>query len=72
MVELGILFGVMIALAVFLIVKLLRRGSGVTENVDGLLIEQERRLRAHHDRVSYNALSMDGTSPTQSDSYRRT
>ncbi|MFI1047604.1 hypothetical protein [Streptomyces griseoruber] len=61
----------MIALAVFLIVTLLRRGSRATENADGLLIEQDRRLRAHHDRVSYNALSMDGTSPTQSDSHRR-
>ncbi|WP_340379213.1 hypothetical protein U5640_29745 [Streptomyces sp. SS7] len=71
MVELGVMFGVMIALAVFLIVKLLRRGNRATENADGLLIEQDRRLRAHHDRASYNAMSMDGTSPTQSDGYRR-
>ncbi|MET8787562.1 MULTISPECIES: hypothetical protein [unclassified Streptomyces] len=70
MVELGVLLGLMVALAVTLIVKLTRRGSGTTRNAEGLLIEQTRRVQAYNDRVSYNANTMHGSSPTMSDNYR--
>jgi hypothetical protein len=56
-----------VAAAVALIVVPLRRGSGGTENVDGLLIEQARRAQAHSDRAAYSAGALDGTSPTARD-----
>ncbi|MFF1742025.1 hypothetical protein [Streptomyces mirabilis] len=49
---------------------LLRRRNGSTENVDGRLIEQARRLQAYNDRVSYNAASVHSSSPTMTDHYR--
>ncbi|MEU5381495.1 hypothetical protein [Streptomyces sp. NPDC005968] len=70
MIELGVLFGLMLALAMALIFKLMRRGSGTTRNAEGLLIEQTRRIQAYNDRVSYNANTMHGSSPTMSDNYR--
>lgn len=69
MIELGIMFGLMVAIAVVLIVKLLRRSS--TENVDGLLIEQARRVQAYNDRVSYNANAVHNSPPTMSDLFYR-
>ncbi|MEU8529800.1 MULTISPECIES: hypothetical protein [Streptomyces] len=65
-----VLFGVLGAFAALLIVTLLRRGSGRTENADGLLIEQDRRLQAHSDRTSYNAFAAHNSVPTMSDSQR--
>ncbi|MGW1162205.1 hypothetical protein ACWD48_29220, partial [Streptomyces sp. NPDC002519] len=56
MIEIGVLLGLMLTLAIALIVKLVRRST--TENVEGLLIEQARRVQAHNDRVSYNAYTM--------------
>ncbi|MGW1254711.1 hypothetical protein ACWD5Q_05865 [Streptomyces sp. NPDC002513] len=68
MIEIGVLLGLMLTLAIALIVKLVRRST--TENVEGLLIEQARRVQAHNDRVSYNAYTMHGSAPTMSDHYR--
>ncbi|MGW3248501.1 hypothetical protein [Streptomyces sp. NPDC001070] len=69
MIELGIMFGLMVAIAVVLIVKLMRRRG--TENVDGLLIEQARRAQAYNDRVSYNSYAVHNSPPTMSDLYYR-
>ncbi|MCX4454747.1 hypothetical protein OG585_18990 [Streptomyces sp. NBC_01340] len=68
--ELGVLFGLLAAAVLALIFVLLRRGNGSTENADGLLVEQARRLQAHNDRVSYNAASVRSSSPTTTDHYR--
>lgn len=70
MIELGILFGLLVAAVLALIFVLLRRGNRGTENVDGLLIEQARRVQAHSDRVTYSAGAVDGTLPTGRDDYR--
>lgn len=70
MIELGILFGLLAAAVLALIFVLLRRGSGSTENVDGLLIEQARRGQAHQDRATYSAGAVRGTLPTGRDDYR--
>jgi hypothetical protein len=48
-----------------------RRGHSTTENADGLLIEEARRVQAHQDRVSYNAMTVHSSSPTMSDLHRR-
>jgi hypothetical protein len=69
-IELGVLFGLLVAAVLVLLFVLLRRRNGNTENVDGRLIEQARRLQAHNDRVSYNAASVHGSSPTMTDYYR--
>ncbi|SFE97377.1 hypothetical protein SAMN02787118_103140 [Streptomyces mirabilis] len=53
-----------------LVFVLLRRRNGNTENVDGRLIEQARRLQAHNDRVSYNAAAVHSSAPTMTDHYR--
>ncbi|WP_329537311.1 hypothetical protein OG568_53540 (plasmid) [Streptomyces sp. NBC_01450] len=47
----------MAAAVLVLLFVLQRRRNGNTENVDGRLIEQARRLQAYNDRVSYNAAS---------------
>ncbi|HEY9367400.1 hypothetical protein [Streptomyces sp.] len=65
-----VLFGVLGVIAALLIVTLLRRGSGRTENADGLLIEQDRRLQAHSDRTSYNSYAAHNAPPTMGDSQR--
>ncbi|MFF7366114.1 hypothetical protein [Streptomyces sp. NPDC008125] len=67
MIELGVLFGLLAAMVVFLIVKLGRRGNRATENADGLLIEQTRRTQAHSDRSSYSSLTVHNTFPTMRD-----
>ncbi|MEU5088792.1 hypothetical protein [Streptomyces sp. NPDC021356] len=71
MVSLAVMFGLFGAVAAWLIVVLLRRRNGATQNAEGLLIEQAGRIRAQRDRSSYNALSMHNTTPTMSDQYRR-
>ncbi|MFF0159866.1 hypothetical protein ACFYRY_20375 [Streptomyces sp. NPDC005263] len=70
MIELGILFGLLLAAALTLIFVLLRRENRSTENADGLLIEQARRVQAHKDRATYNAGAVDGILPTARDHYR--
>ncbi|MGW0860124.1 hypothetical protein [Streptomyces sp. NPDC002690] len=70
MAELGVLFGLLAALVVFLIVKLGRRGSRPTENADGLLLEQTRRTQARDDRSSYSSLTVHNTFPTMRDHRR--
>ncbi|MER8005371.1 hypothetical protein [Streptomyces sp. NPDC094149] len=67
MIELGVLFGLLVAGAAALIFVLLRRGNSGTQNVEGLLIEQARREQAHNDRVTYNAGAVDRTVPTLRD-----
>jgi hypothetical protein len=66
-----VFFGVLGALALLFIVTLLRRGSARTENVDGLLIEQARRVQANGDRSSFSSFSAHNAPPTMTDSYRR-
>ncbi|MFI8103812.1 hypothetical protein [Streptomyces sp. NPDC086023] len=70
MLALGILFAIMIALAVVLIVAIMRRRTSGAETAEGLRLEQDRRVQAHNDRMSYNAMLLHGTPPTLSDSYR--
>ncbi|WP_232839388.1 hypothetical protein [Streptomyces triticisoli] len=70
-VTIGVMFGVFAALALLLVLVILRRGNRATENADGLLIEEARRVQAHQDRVSYNAMTVHSTSPTMSDLHRR-
>ncbi|MFJ6865646.1 hypothetical protein ACIQRS_15870 [Streptomyces termitum] len=65
------LFGILGAIILLLIVVLLRRGGNRTENADGLLIEQEARVQAAQDRVSYNSFAVHNSPLTQSDSYQR-
>ncbi|MDX3757284.1 hypothetical protein [Streptomyces sp. AK02-04a] len=70
MIELGVLFGLLVAAVLALLFVLVRRRNGNTENVDGRLIEQARRLQAHNDRVSYNAAAVHSSAPTMTDHYR--
>ncbi|MFD5481252.1 hypothetical protein [Streptomyces hawaiiensis] len=69
MIELGILFGLLLMTALALIFVLLRRRNGKTENADGLLIEQARRIQAQNDRVTYGPGSKNSL-PTMRDPYR--
>lgn len=71
MATIGVMFGVLAALALLLIAVLLRRGNSVTENADGLRIEQARRVQAQQDRVSYSATTVHSSSPVVSDVHRR-
>ncbi|WLW52304.1 hypothetical protein [Streptomyces sp. YU58] len=49
------------AAAIGLVVILLRRRTSATANVDGLLVEQARRLQAQQERAVYRAGAVDGT-----------
>ncbi|MFF8276086.1 hypothetical protein ACF05T_08245 [Streptomyces lateritius] len=71
MISVLVLLGLLTAAVVLLVVKLTRRGSGSTENADGLLIEQARRGQAGADRTSFSSLAMHNVPPTMSDSYHR-
>ncbi|AEN14253.1 MULTISPECIES: hypothetical protein [unclassified Streptomyces] len=71
MIALLVLFGVLVAVAVSLVVVLLRRKHAPTETAEGLLIEQEARLRAHHSRVSFNSRVAHNSTPTMGDSHHR-
>ncbi|NEC26795.1 hypothetical protein G3I20_09540 [Streptomyces sp. SID8111] len=55
MVELGILFGLLGVAALGLVVVLLRRQNGRTENADGLRIERARLVQAQNDRVIHGS-----------------
>ncbi|MFK4149945.1 hypothetical protein [Streptomyces sp. NPDC004065] len=70
MVALGVLFGLLGAVAALLVLTLLRRRNGATENADGILTEQAVRAQARQDRISYTSLAMHNTTPTMSDQYR--
>jgi hypothetical protein len=69
-IELGILFGLFLVTALALIFVLLRRQNGRTENADGLLIEQARRIQAQNDRATYGTGAANGHLPTVRDPYR--
>ncbi|MGW6704028.1 hypothetical protein ACWGDE_03890 [Streptomyces sp. NPDC054956] len=69
MIELGVFFGAAGLAALWMIVKLLRRGGRRTEPAEGLRIEQARREQASSDRVSYNSTAVHG-SLTQGHQYR--
>ncbi|GGX86170.1 hypothetical protein [Streptomyces minutiscleroticus] len=69
MVELGVLFGGMAVVVAFLSVRLVRRRGTVTENADGLLVEQARRLQAQSDRAAYNAATVHSSTPTLRDNH---
>ncbi|MEU4092870.1 hypothetical protein [Streptomyces sp. NPDC026673] len=58
MAELVVFLSLLAVVVVFLIVKLMRRGSSRTQNADGLRIEEARREQAHDDRMSYNSLAV--------------
>ncbi|MFF0115320.1 hypothetical protein [Streptomyces prasinus] len=70
MIELGILFGGLVATALALIFVLLRRNNSRTENADGLLIEQAQRTQAQNDRATYGTGAVNGHLPTVHDPYR--
>ncbi|WP_445395020.1 hypothetical protein ACSMX9_17450 [Streptomyces sp. LE64] len=63
-------FGVLAAIVGVLVVVLLRRPSSTTENVDGLLIEQQRRIQAYEDRQNYGPGARNRP-PGLGDSHRR-
>jgi hypothetical protein len=63
-VELGVLFGLMVGFVAFLAVTLLRRGNRATENADGLLVEQARRVQAQRDRSTYGSVAVHNSLPT--------
>jgi hypothetical protein len=69
-VEIGVMFGVLAGACLGLILILLRRRNGPTENTDGLLIEQARRVQAHHERTAYQAGVIDGAPPAMGDHHR--
>ncbi|MFJ9575226.1 hypothetical protein ACIRQF_02410 [Streptomyces sp. NPDC101191] len=71
MTALLVLIGTLAALAVVLVVVLLRRGSGVTENADGLVTEQARRERAHLDRSNFSSAAVHSSLPTMTDRHHR-
>ncbi|MFD4372279.1 hypothetical protein [Streptomyces sp. NPDC058486] len=68
---LWVFFGVLGGLVVLLSVVLLRRGRSGTEHAEGLRIEEQARVQAAQDRVSYNSWSMHNAPANQSDTYQR-
>ncbi|GGR47467.1 hypothetical protein GCM10010497_58530 [Streptomyces cinereoruber] len=65
------LFGVIFGIGALSYVVVRRRGRSRTETAEGLLQEQQARLQAHQDRVSYNSWAVHNYLPTASDSYGR-
>ncbi|MFD7710620.1 hypothetical protein ACFV6E_11915 [Streptomyces sp. NPDC059785] len=70
MVTLGVFFGLLAVVVAVLAWKVVRRGSGPTENVDGLRIEEAQRSAAASARGSFNAIAQHNTLPTMGDSYQ--
>ncbi|WMX44531.1 hypothetical protein [Streptomyces roseicoloratus] len=64
-------FGVLGGACLLLIVTLMRRNGRRTETAEGLRIEEQARIQAHEDRVSYNSLSVHSSMPTAGDAYQR-
>ncbi|MEF9886631.1 hypothetical protein [Streptomyces sp. P9-A4] len=71
MVALLVLFGIFGAVGAFMIVLLMRRNGAPTETAEGLLVEQQARLQAQQDRVSFAATAVHNSTPTASDTYSR-
>jgi len=67
----GVMFGLFAMIVVSLIAVLLRRRNGATQNADGLLLEQDSRVRARENRVSFSSLTVHNSAPTMTDQYRR-
>ncbi|MFD8571201.1 hypothetical protein [Streptomyces sp. NPDC059639] len=65
-----VLFSVLALLVGALVLKLLTRSGGHTENADGLRIEQARRNRASADRSTYSAASVHNLPPSFRDTPR--
>ncbi|MFJ8295141.1 hypothetical protein ACIQ9R_04615 [Streptomyces sp. NPDC094447] len=66
-----VLFGILGALTLLLIVTLLRRSSNQTESAEGLRIEEQARLQASRDRVSFSTIAMHNSPPSASDAHHR-
>ncbi|MCP9958632.1 hypothetical protein [Streptomyces sudanensis] len=71
MTEIGVFLGLLVATALALIVVLLRRGNRRTDDAEGLLIEQRRRLQAQQDRANYAAHSLSAYTLLNGTSDRR-
>ncbi|MFG3343767.1 hypothetical protein ACGF1Z_01750 [Streptomyces sp. NPDC048018] len=71
MTTLLVLFAVLAVLVAVLVVVLLRRGNGGTENADGLVMEQARRERAHLDRSNFSSTAVHSSLPTMTDQHHR-
>ncbi|WP_030762984.1 hypothetical protein [Streptomyces griseus] len=68
-----VLFGGLGGLVALMAVVLWRRdrGRNGTESFEGLRIEEQARLQAAQDRVSYHSRAVHNGPPTHSDSYQR-
>ncbi|MFF5921986.1 hypothetical protein ACFY8C_27130 [Streptomyces flavochromogenes] len=66
-----VLFGVLGGLALLLIVTLVRRSRNQTESAEGLRIEEQARMQAGRDRVSFSTVAMHNAAPTASDVHHR-
>ncbi|MFH9012721.1 hypothetical protein ACH4C6_15190 [Streptomyces sp. NPDC017943] len=71
MLEIGMLFGGLAGIVVVLVVVLLRRGNSATENADGLLIEQARRIDVQEQRAKITGYAVNGFLPWDTDRPRR-
>lgn len=71
MVTLFVFLSLIAGAAVFLTATLLRRTNSRTQNADGLLIEQESRILARRDRVSFGTFAVRNAPPTVADHLRR-
>ncbi|MGW8326306.1 hypothetical protein ACWGLE_00205 [Streptomyces sp. NPDC055897] len=71
MVTLYVFLGLLAGAAALLIVTLARRGNSRTENAEGLLIEQQSRVRARSDRSSFGTFGAHNAPPTMTDQHRR-
>lgn len=71
MVTAYVFLGLLAGAAILLTVTLLRRAKSRTENAEGLLIEQQSRIQAHSDRVSFGTFSVHNAPPTMTDQHRR-
>ncbi|MFD8149469.1 hypothetical protein ACFY3O_11665 [Streptomyces sp. NPDC001046] len=70
MLEIGLLFGGLAGIVAVLVVVLLRRGNRPTENADGLLVEQARRIHAQEERARITGVAVNGFLPGDSDPRR--
>ncbi|MYS08013.1 hypothetical protein GTW71_20355 [Streptomyces sp. SID6041] len=66
-----VLFGILGGLILLSIVTLLRRSRTRTESAEGLRIEEEARLQASRDRVSFSTMAMHNAPPSASDAHHR-
>ncbi|MEV6326652.1 hypothetical protein [Streptomyces sp. NPDC051909] len=66
-----VFFGVLGGLCLLLIVTLLRRNGRPTETAEGLRVEEQARIQAAQNRVSFNARSVHNAPPTAGDAHHR-